>query len=155
QAPLPALTKVAQTARQAIESCRLFGCNRWLIGWAGVIAMAYVPGFESDIFLNYPMEVEDWAKQFRADLKNELALLLGNVEIYFAKQHWELGQDSSVMLEKARKSCLFLAILTPGSIAQSENRFLSKEWEAFRASGPVINRFIPLSLKKIASQEIL
>jgi hypothetical protein len=117
--------------------------------------MAYVPGFEWDIFINYPMEAEDWAKQFEADLKKELALFSSKVEIYFAKRNWELGLNSNVMLEQAQKSCIFLAILTRGSVAESENRFLSKEWEAFRASGSVIGRFIPLSLKKIASEEIL
>jgi len=118
--------------------------------------MGYVPGFEWDIFINYPMEAEDWARQFESDLKKELALFISRkVEIYFAKRNWELGLDSNVMLEQARKSCLFVAVLTRASVAQSENRFLSKEWEAFRASGPVIGRFIPISLKKIASQEIL
>jgi hypothetical protein len=154
-APPPAwINEDGASVPQAIESCSLFGCNR-LIGWAGVIAMAYVPGFEWDIFINYPMEAEDWAKRFDADLKKELAFFLPGLEIYFAKRNWELGLNSNVMLEQARKSCLFLAILTRGSVAQSDDRFLSKEWEAFRESGSVIGRFIPLSLKKITSQEIL
>src|ERR1043166_5832113 len=108
--------------------------------------MAYVPGFEWDIFINYPMEAEDWARQFEADLQKELAFLLsGKVAIYFAKRNWELGLNSNVMLEQARKSCLFLAILTRSSVTEGENRFLSKEGEAFRESGSVIGRFIPLS----------
>ena len=117
--------------------------------------MAYVPGFEWDIFINYPMEAEDWAKQFEADLKKELAFFSSKVEIYFAKRNWGLGLNSNVMLEQARKSCLFLAILTRSSVTEGENRFLSKEWEAFRESGSVIGRFIPLSLRKITGQEIL
>jgi hypothetical protein len=153
---LRTVRKVKQALEEAIESCRLLGCNHWLIGWAGVIAMAYVAGFEWDVFINYPMEAEDWAEQFDADLKKELALFLSNkAEVYFAKRNWGLTESSNAMLEKARKSCLFLAVLTRGSVAESENRFLRKEWEAFRASGSVIDRFIPISLKKIASEEIL
>jgi hypothetical protein len=119
--------------------------------------MAYVPGFKWDIFVSYPMEAEDWTNQFEVDLKKQLVLFLAGkgLETYFAKRNWELGQISDDMLKQARNSCLFLAILTPGSISESESRFLGKEWEAFRESGSVIDRFIPLSLKKVTGEDIL
>jgi hypothetical protein len=153
--PAPPLSRL--TGKQAIESCCIFVCNYWLAGWAGVIAMAYVPGFTWDIFFSYPMEAEDWTNQFLLDLKKELGMLLAGkgLATYFAKRDWELGLVSDHMLEQARKSCLFLAILTRGSLAESETRFLRKEWEAFRGSGSVIGRFIPLSLKKVSGKEIL
>jgi hypothetical protein len=62
--------------------------------------LAFVPGFDCDIFTSYPMEGESWTQYLVDGPRGELALSLEGKpsEIYFAKRDWELGQVSSCML---------------------------------------------------------
>ena len=104
--------------------------------------MAYVPGFTWDLFISYPMEVESWTKQFEADLRDETELTPAKgLKIYFAPTSWQQGAISDEMLEAARSSAVFVAILTRDALPDDETRFLQKEMEAFREFGPLKGRF--------------
>ncbi len=76
-------------------------------------APGYVPGFNWDLFISYPMEAESWTKQFEEGLRDgtDLASARG-LEIYFAPRNWQLGGISDDMLEAARSSAVFVAVLT-------------------------------------------
>jgi hypothetical protein len=117
---------------------------------------AFVPGFDCDIFVSYPMEGEAWTQHFVDDLKEVLAISLEGqgLSTYFAKRNWELGQVSHEMLRVARKSALFVAILTPSSFTEGGKRFLDLEWDAFRESGPVEGRFCPIPLNPIPQDKL-
>jgi hypothetical protein len=117
--------------------------------------MAYVPGFEWDIFLSYPMEAEAWAKQFEEHLRDggRLAAARG-LRIYFAHRDWRLGGVSDDMLEAARRSAIFVAVITADSLFQDEMRFLQREMEAFRQSGPLKGRFCPVALEPVEPSDI-
>jgi len=117
--------------------------------------MAYIPAFEWDIFISYPMEAESWAEQFVTDLRKAPGLApLKDLQIYFAKVNWELGQISDEMLDQARRSAIFVAILTEGSVSQGESRFLGLEMKAFRESGQLNGRFCPILLFPVTSFQI-
>jgi TIR domain len=117
--------------------------------------MGYVPGFEWDIFLSYPMEAEAWAKRFEEDLLDggRLAAARG-LRIFFAQRDWQLGAVSDDMLEAARRSAVFVAVITRDSLFQTEKRFLQREMEAFTESGPLKRRFCPISLEPIDASEL-
>jgi hypothetical protein len=141
--------------QQAIESCCLFVCNHWLIGWVGAIAMAYVPGFKWDIFLSYPVEAELWTKQFDKDLRDEPLLAAAKeLNVYFARRDWHLGGSSDDMLEAAQTSAIFVAVLTKDAVDERVERFLRKEMEAFRESSPLKGRFCPISLYPIDASKL-
>jgi hypothetical protein len=117
--------------------------------------MAYVPGFKWDIFINYPMEAEEWARQFEHDLRAAPGLAsIPGLTTYFAKRNWELGQVSDEMLDAARQSALFVAVLTEGSLAEAESRFLGLEMKAFRESGSIGGRFCPIPLFPVAGSQL-
>jgi hypothetical protein len=114
--------------------------------------MAYVPGFTWDIFLSYPMEAQAWAQRFKEDLQDgtELAAeAVPNLKIYFGKEDWRLGENSDEMLEAARGSAVFVAVLTRDSLAGDAVRFMQREMEAFRTSSPLRGRFCPIPLYPI------
>jgi hypothetical protein len=117
--------------------------------------MTYVPGFEWDIFISYPMEAEAWTKRFKQDLVDgtELPAAIGS-RIYFARQDWTLGSTSEDMLEAARNSALFVAVLTRDSLGQERKRFLRQEMDAFQKTGPVKGRFCPLPLYPVESSQL-
>src|SRR5689334_16295426 len=111
---------------------------------AGTI-MAYTPGFKYDLFISYPTEAASWAKQFEQDLRADMRLAAARgLEIYFAPKSWELTEDSDEMLDAARNSAVFVAILTEDSVTENSSRFLRKEMEAFRQSSPLKSRFCPI-----------
>jgi len=116
--------------------------------------MAYVPGFEWDIFLSYPMEAEGWTSQFEKDLKEDLALAATKVKIYRAQRDWQIGVSDD-MLDAARSSAIFVAVLTRDAIQDEERkRFLQREMAAFRDSNKesgraLKGRFCPISLHPI------
>src|SRR5216683_4905889 len=118
--------------------------------------MAYVPGFSRDVFISYPMEALRWTKQFDKDLREELAQALSGkgLDTYFAGREFHLGQPSDEMLNEARKSALFLVILTPACFAEDESRFVAQEVKAFRESGSIANRFFPILLKPVSGREL-
>jgi len=117
--------------------------------------MAYTPGFEYDLFISYPTEATRWAKQFQADLQSDMWLAAATgLKIYFAPKSWELGEDSDGMLDAARNSAVFVAVLTPDSVRENSSRFLRKEMDAFRQSSPLKRRFCPIPLSPIDSAQL-
>src|SRR5262249_24686172 len=117
--------------------------------------MAYIPGFEYDLFISYPTEATRWVKQFHEDLRDDMWLAAARgLTIYFAPKSWELGEDSDGMLDAARNSAIFVAILTPDSVRDNSSRFLRKEMEAFARSSPLKRRFCPIPLAPIDSAQL-
>jgi hypothetical protein len=117
--------------------------------------MGYVPGFEWDIFLSYPIEAEAWAGQFEKHLREDLALAAAKgLKIFRAQRDWQIG-ISEDMLDAARKSAIFVAVLTRDALQDEERtRFLQREMAAFRESNkacgrPLKGRFCPISLHPI------
>jgi hypothetical protein len=114
--------------------------------------MAYVSRFKWDIFISYPMEAEAWTRRFVQDLQEldgtELPKAI-DPQVYFAKKDWKLGGTSDDMLEAARSSALFVAILTRDSLSENQKRFLTLEMDSFKKSGPVQGRFCPIPLHPI------
>lgn len=121
--------------------------------------MAYVPKAKRDIFVSYPIEVEEWAQHFEQDLKKELQQWLPATEldIYLGKRDWQLA-PSSEMLAEAAQSAFFIATLVPGALSESGLRFFQQEWAAFGKSaalfGSVGTRFAPVLIKEIDPRRI-
>jgi hypothetical protein len=118
--------------------------------------MGYVPGFEWDIFLSYPMEAEAWARQFEKHLKADLALAAKNVKIHRAQRDWQAGKISDDMLDAARRSAIFVAVLTRDALDDDDDkeRFLQREMAAFRQASKksgrsLKGRFCPIFLQPI------
>jgi TIR domain len=117
--------------------------------------MAYIPGFKYDLFISYPTEAKWWAKQFHEDLQADMWLAAATgLNIYFAPKSWELGEDDDAMLDAARNSAIFVAVLTPDSVGENSRRFLRKEMEAFRQSSPLKRRFCPIPLAPIDGAQL-
>jgi hypothetical protein len=117
--------------------------------------MAYIPGFKYDLFISYPTEAKWWAKQFHEDLQADMWLAAATgLNIYFAPKSWELGEDDDAMLDAARNSAIFVAVLTPDSVGENSRRFLRKEMEAFRQSSPLKRRFCPIPLAPIDGTQL-
>src|SRR5262245_13324760 len=109
--------------------------------------MAYIPGFKWDLFISYPMEAESWSRRFEADLRAAEPLAAAtDLAIYFPRRDWQRDEISDDVLEAVRNSALFVAVLTKNSFVEGETRFLQREMEAFRQSGPLQRRFCPIAL---------
>ncbi len=121
--------------------------------------MAYVPKAKRDIFISYPIEVEEWAQHFEHDLKKELEQWLPATELslYLAKRDWQLA-PSHEMLAEAAQSAFFLATLVPGALSDNGLRFFQQEWTAFGKSaelfGSVGTRFTPILIKDIDPRRV-
>jgi hypothetical protein len=101
------------------------------------------------------MEAEGWTDQFLKDLRRAPGLAsLKQIDFHFAKVDWELGQISEDMLNEARQSSLFLAVLAEGSVSQSQSRFFGLEMKSFRESGPVNGRFCPIPLFPLTGHQL-
>jgi hypothetical protein len=127
-----------------------------LRGWA---AMAYVPKAKRDIFISYPIEVEEWAQHFEQDLRKELEQLVpaSELSIYLAKRDWQLA-PSDEMLVEAAQSAFFIATLVPGALSQEGLRFFQQEWKAFgktaEAFGSIETRFAPVLIKEVDARRL-
>jgi hypothetical protein len=117
--------------------------------------MTYVPGFEWDIFISYPMEAEVWTRRFVADLMKGTVLPAAiDPKVYFAGKDWNLGGTSIDMLDAARNSALFVAVLTRDSLSDRHKRFLQQEMDNFQKSGIVKGRFCPIPLYPIDASQL-
>src|SRR5262249_35323338 len=103
------------------------------------VLMAYVPGFDYDIFISYPRENNRadphglrWVSEFHRYLTDALNLRIPSNEkpkIYFDDHYFELGEQISELLDKARRSAIFLAIVSPSYVAPE--KFTAKELRAY------------------------
>ncbi len=121
--------------------------------------MSFVPKAVRDIFISYPLEVEEWAQHFEQDLKKELEQWLpaSELRIYLAKRDWKLA-PSNAMLTEAEQSAFFIATLVPGALSDDGLRFFQLEWEAFAKSagqfGPIETRFAPVLIKEVEGRRL-
>jgi hypothetical protein len=126
-----------------------------LVGWE-VIAMAYVPGFEWDIFLSYPVEVKPWTEQFEKDISADLLLaaIKRDLKTYFAPRDRDVRGTNNEMFEAARASAIFVAILTKDSLADTAATFLRQQLEAFTGAGSFKERICLIHLHPVEASEI-
>lgn len=82
--------------------------------------MAYVPGFDCDIFVSYAHgDDRDWVNGFVEQLRDELRKLLGRpVEVWLDKNDLRQTRDFNMEIpESVRKSALFLLLPSPTYVA--------------------------------------
>jgi hypothetical protein len=121
--------------------------------------MAYVPKAKRDVFISYPIELQDWAQHFEQDLKKELEQWLPATElsIYLGHRDWQLA-PSDDMLAEASQSAFFVATLIPGALSDNGLRFFQQEWTAFGETagllGPMGTRFAPILVKDVDSRRV-
>ncbi|HTU53621.1 MAG TPA: hypothetical protein VMF62_06595 [Acetobacteraceae bacterium] len=96
--------------------------------------MAYVPGYDFDIFISYPREVnfEAWVEKFHTTLKARLDTIHPGTRIYFDKRDYRALNHKDSMLRAAGASALFLPILVPAFVIKG--KFTLLELEAFQKS---------------------
>lgn len=119
--------------------------------------MAYVSDSKWDIFISYPLEAEAWTSRFAQELRVETQLSgVRDLQIYYAGRDWRLGAASVDMLDAARNSALFVAVLNRDSLVEVEKqkRFLLREMEKFRESGAVKDRFCPILLYPVDPSQL-
>jgi hypothetical protein len=105
--------------------------------------MAYVPGFEHDIFISYPRETDradpqgvQWVREFHRYLETALNQRIPSrdkPDIFIDNRDFEAGTHSNMMIEAARRSALFLAVVSPSYVAPG--KFTLDELAAFCAGG--------------------
>jgi hypothetical protein len=109
--------------------------------------MAYVPGFEHDVFISYAREnnVPDlndvkWVTDFFVNLQRYLLGRIRGADVYFDTRDFEAGHELGDLIEHARNSALFVVILSPRYI--EPDKFTLKELKAFREAssprGPIV-----------------
>src|ERR1700710_772604 len=101
--------------------------------------MAYVPGFEWDIFISYPRESDErdsqdfeWVNEFHRILQKEIGERIPDnqgARIFFDRREFGASDVESQILTAARSSALFLPILSPRFVAPG--KFTLKELDAF------------------------
>ncbi len=122
--------------------------------------MTHIPGFKYEIFISYPRECRPWAREFHSHLRNTLDVKIPSKQkprIFFDDNDWG-GQDSAKLLEAARNSAIFLAIVSPAYVANE--KFTLLELEAFcnaseaRRSDPLIFSIehLPIASERRPSQ---
>ena len=119
--------------------------------------MAFVPGFEHDVFVSYAhfdnepdsQEIR-WVSRFQADLKTALRQRLGTDPDIFFDNRSLTNQYLDELLNNARKSAAFLAIMSPSYM---KREWTIKELEAFDAASSDQNRLVPVELLPVPEDE--
>jgi hypothetical protein len=99
-------------------------------------AMAYVPGFKHDIFVSYASVDNEadaqkvrWVSHFRNDLEIALRQRLGQeIKIFFDEADLLAYHQLEQLIEDARSSAVFLALLSPSYV---ERKWPLAELKAF------------------------
>ncbi|MGH8735660.1 MAG: toll/interleukin-1 receptor domain-containing protein, partial [Burkholderiales bacterium] len=119
--------------------------------------MAYVPGFEHDVFVSYAhfdnepdtQEIR-WVSRFQADLKVALRQRLGvDPDIFFDNRSLQ-NQFLDDLTQNARGAAAFIAIMSPSYM---KREWTIKELEAFDSSNPDQNRLVPVELLPVLEIE--
>jgi hypothetical protein len=124
--------------------------------------MAYVPGFDWDLFISYPRESDErdahdreWVKEFHNLLESEIKQRLASrdgPEIYFDRRDFGAADHLEIdLLQAARKSALFVPIMSPRFVAPG--KFTLRELDAFCESGEVNNRIVTIELLPVSSND--
>jgi len=119
--------------------------------------MAFVPGFEHDVFISYAhfdnepdaQEIR-WVSRFQADLKVALCQWLGaDPDIFFDNRSLQ-NQRLQELMDNARASACFLAIMSPSYM---KREWTIKELEAFHSVDIEQNRLVPLELLPVKESD--
>lgn len=124
--------------------------------------MAYIPGFEWDIFISYPRESDErdanefeWVNEFHRILDKEINERLPDrlgPKIYFDRRQFAASHSlESELLEAARHSALFVPIVSPRFVAPG--KFTLRELEAFCGSGDVAKRIVTIELLPVSNED--
>ena len=125
----------------------------------GKVGMAYVPGFEWDLFISYPRESDErdaldfqWVKEFCRLLETEIKQRLGDKpEIYFDRDKFDAADHlEHDLLEAARNSALFLPITSP--LYVNNNKFTMRELREFCAAGDFKRRIVIIELLPVSAE---
>ena len=119
--------------------------------------MAFVPGFQHDVFVSYAhfdnepdsQEIR-WVSRFQADLKTALRQRLGTEPEIFFDNRSLTNQYLDELLDNARKSASFLAIVSPSYM---KREWTIKELEAFDAAASDQNRLVPVELLPVPEDD--
>src|SRR5262249_28844594 len=115
--------------------------------------MAYVPGFQNDIFISYAHadDAEDpqgvrWVTDFQLYFKREISRHLSGFEpaVFFAPLDLHPNQVIKAVLANARESALFLPVISPSYV---ERVWTNQELEAFSETVPETDRIFAVELQ--------
>ena len=119
--------------------------------------MAFVPGFEHDVFVSYAhfdnepdtQEIR-WVSRFQADLKVALRQRLGvDPDIFFDNRSLQ-NQFLDELTQNARGAAAFIAIMSPSYM---KREWTIKELEAFHSNNNDQNRLVPVELLPVLESE--
>jgi hypothetical protein len=120
--------------------------------------MAFVPGFEHDVFISYAhfdnepdtQEIR-WVSRFQADLKVALRQRLGvDPNIFFDNRNLQ-NQFLDELMQNARGAAAFIAIMSPSYM---KREWTIKELEAFHSNNSTgQNRLVPVELLPVLESE--
>ncbi len=112
--------------------------------------MAYVPGYEHDVFISYPRESDradpqgvQWVREFHRYLETALDQRIPSrdkPDVFIDNRDFEAGNHSNMLIEAARRSALFVAVVSPSYCAPG--KFTLDELDAFCADGKGHNRVV-------------
>jgi hypothetical protein len=119
--------------------------------------MAFVPGFEHDVFVSYAhfdnepdtQEIR-WVSRFQADLRVALRQRLGVEPNFFFDNKSLQNQYLEDLMQNARGSAAFLAIMSPSYM---KREWTIKELESFNAHATGQNRLVPVELLPVLESE--
>jgi hypothetical protein len=119
--------------------------------------MAFVPGYEHDVFVSYAhfdnepdtQEIR-WVSRFQADLKVALRQRLGvEPDVFFDNRSLQ-NQYLQDLMNNARAAASFVAIMSPSYM---KREWTIKELEAFEAHNADQNRLVPVELLPVLESE--
>jgi hypothetical protein len=121
--------------------------------------MGLVSGFKHDLFISYAHfdNEEDaqgvrWVSRFQLDLKNALRQRLGkDLEVFFDSRSFEASGHVDVLVDNARQSAVFVAVLSPSYVARD---FTIRELQAFCQSGSGGSPVVTVELLPVEDQQI-
>jgi hypothetical protein len=119
--------------------------------------MAFIPGFDHDVFVSYAhfdnepdtQEIR-WVSRFQADLKVALRQRLGvDPDIFFDNRSLQ-NQYIDDLSDNARRAAAFVAIMSPSYM---KREWTIKELEAFDLNSTDQNRIVPVELLPVLEHE--
>ncbi len=120
--------------------------------------MSFVPGFEHDLFISYShfdnaADSQDvcWVSRFQSDLTRALRQRLGaDLNIFFDTRSLRAGHELEMMIENARQSAIFLAVVSPSYV---QREWTLKELDAFGQTRGESQRLVAVELLPVKEGE--
>jgi hypothetical protein len=122
-------------------------------------AMAFVPGFEHDVFISYAhfdnepdaQEIR-WVSRFQADLKTALRQRVGiEPNVFFDTRNLQAHHDLEMLTDNVCQSAVFLAILSPSYVKRD---WTIKELETFEKATSGRNRIVTVELLPVKEGDV-